>query len=187
MLINPSRFSQNIIAVLILGISFEFFCGSAWAEDLYRLTRAEFIESLAQEQPNNPLIPKRSSALSPTALYAKTNLLLQRHGIRALAGKSGNKPITDQEFIRIAYAFSGGQKGKDLIEKKLSEKGRIHFTFRHRSINRNSRNSISNSQRRGPVQSCADNIVIVYERPNSNGTQIESHFHSRRQEHTYFE
>ncbi|KMP11450.1 hypothetical protein UR09_03335 [Candidatus Nitromaritima sp. SCGC AAA799-A02] len=88
------------------------------SEEYRRLTRVEFIESLVQEEPENPLFSGGSKQVSRETIYWQTSKRLKELGISALEGKSPNKPITDLEFIRVAYAFSGGSPGKSLLDQK---------------------------------------------------------------------
>lgn len=122
---TPSR--SALISLLLVSVFAVSLPSAAMAEEFRRLTRGEFIESLAHEQPANPLFPEGSRQLARETIYQRTGRILEEQGIDALAGKPSNQPITDLEFIRVAYAVNEGPPGKNLMEQKrfLKEAGFI--------------------------------------------------------------
>ena len=87
--------------------------------DNSELTRGEFIQSLAQNQPDHPFLPKNHSELSQEDLYSKTANILKVRGFKVLSEKKPNERMTEQEFVRVAYALSGQPPGRNLFEQKL--------------------------------------------------------------------
>ncbi len=87
-----------------------------------RISRGDFIKMIAQNQPDNPVLPKGHSGLSDNELYLKTSQSLSQRGFKVLEGKSRHESLTDLEFVRVAYAFTGNPAGKSLFEQKLALK-----------------------------------------------------------------
>ena len=103
-----------ILAILISALLVQ---GTAFAsiQKNDAITRGEFIEMLAQNQPDNSLLPQNNSPLSPKGLYSQVANALKSRGINVLDNKSPDDLLSQQEFIRITYAFAGGQPNKTLF------------------------------------------------------------------------
>ncbi len=102
-----------ITALLVNGTVF------ASVQNKDEITRGEFIKMLAQNHPESNLLPGNHSQLSPKPLYAKVAKSLKARGINVLENKSPGDLLTQQEFVRITYAFSGGKANKTLFDQKL--------------------------------------------------------------------
>lgn len=87
--------------------------------DNSELTRGEFVATIAQNQPDHPFLPKDHAKLSQEELYSKTANILKVRGFKVLAEKDPKERMTEQEFVRVAYALSGEPPGKNLFEQKL--------------------------------------------------------------------
>ncbi|MCH7623030.1 MAG: FecR domain-containing protein [Nitrospinae bacterium] len=108
------------LPILAILISVLLVQGSAFAsiQKNDAITRGEFIEMLAQNQPDNSLLPQNNSPLSPKGLYSQVAKALKSRGINVLDNKSPDDLLSQQEFIRITYAFAGGQPNKTLFKQK---------------------------------------------------------------------
>jgi FecR protein len=117
-----TKFAPRVTA-LILALSLILAQGiaSASASLLTKdaITRGEFILMLAQNQPESPLLPPNHAGLSKLALFTQVANSLKTQGINVLENKSASDLLSQQEFVRITYAFAGGPKEKSLIEQKL--------------------------------------------------------------------
>jgi len=103
--------------ILSQGISFASLQNEPQNEDA--ITRGAFIHMLAQNQPENSYLPGNHTSLSEQALFSKVAQSLKAQGIDVLENKSASDLLTQQEFVRITYAFAGGPKEKSLFEQKL--------------------------------------------------------------------
>jgi len=83
-----------------------------------QITRGEFIEMLAQNHADNSLLHGNHFQLSQKALYSKVAQALKTRGVDVLENKSPDESLSQQEFVRITYAFSGGEPNKSLFEQK---------------------------------------------------------------------
>lgn len=83
------------------------------------ITRGDFIKMLAQNQPENSLLPANHSGLLKQELFNQVTNSLKAQGINVLENKSASDLLTQQEFVRITYAFAAGPKEKSLFEQKL--------------------------------------------------------------------
>ncbi|QPJ64150.1 MAG: FecR domain-containing protein, partial [Candidatus Nitrohelix vancouverensis] len=81
----------------------------------------------AQSQPSNPLLPKNHKSLGAKELYEQTSQILSKRGVSVLKDKDPEAPMTDLEFVRLAYALTGESREKSLFEQKkfLKDKGVI--------------------------------------------------------------
>ena len=95
-----------------------FFLISA-STDNSELTRGEFVATIAQNQPDHPFLPKNHAKLSQEELYSKTANILKIRGFKVLSEKDPKERMTEQEFVRVAYALSGEPPGRNLFEQKL--------------------------------------------------------------------
>jgi FecR-like protein len=102
-----------LFLILSQGVSF------ASLKDKDEITRGAFIHMLAQNQPENSYLPGNHTSMSQQALFSKVAQSLKAQGINVLENKSADEQLTQQEFIRITYAFAGGPKNKTLLEQKL--------------------------------------------------------------------
>ena len=121
---NKSAFFTNFApraTVLIMVLSLIFSQGISFAslQNEDAVTREDFIQMLAKNQPENSLLPDNHSGLTKKALYNKVANTLNSRGINVLENKTADGLITQHEFIRITYTFAGGPKNKSLLEQKL--------------------------------------------------------------------
>ncbi len=86
--------------------------------DNSQVTRAEFIAMVSHNQPDHPLLPKNHAELSQEELFVKTARILKIRGFKVLNEKDPKGVMSDQEFVRVAYALSGEPPGKNLFEQK---------------------------------------------------------------------
>ena len=109
------KFSFPIVLILILLIP-----GIALAavQNKDQVTRGDFIEMLAKNHPENLLLPANHQKLSKQALFSQVAKSLNERGVNVLENKSANELLSQQEFVRITYAFSGGEPNKSLFEQK---------------------------------------------------------------------
>ncbi len=84
-----------------------------------RITRGEFVQMMAEHNPDNPLLPKNHGELSTGDLYMQIVEALKIRGFYVLDGKQESGPLNTQEFVRITYAFTGQPAGTSLFEQKL--------------------------------------------------------------------
>ncbi len=84
-----------------------------------RITRGEFVQMMAEHNPDNPLLPKNHGELSSGDLYRQIVEALKIRGFYVLDGKQESGPLNTQEFVRITYAFTGQPAGTSLFEQKL--------------------------------------------------------------------
>jgi len=110
----------NKVSILAIFISALLVHGTVLAsvQKKDEITRGEFIKMLAQNHADNPLLPGNHLQLSPKPLYAQVAKALKARGINVLENKSPDNPLSQQEFVRITYAFSGGKPNKSLFEQK---------------------------------------------------------------------
>lgn len=87
--------------------------------DNSQLTRGEFVSTIAKNQPDHPFLPQNHAKLSQEELYTKTANILKIRGFKVLVEKDPKEMMTEQEFVRVAYALSGEAPGKNLFEQKL--------------------------------------------------------------------
>ncbi len=87
--------------------------------DNSELTRGEFVATIAENQPDHPFLPKNHAKLSQEELYSKTANILKIRGFKVLSEKDPKERMTEQEFVRVAYALSGEPPGRNLFEQKL--------------------------------------------------------------------
>ncbi len=113
---QPFTRSLAITALVLLFLA--VFFSSAYSKIQERITRGEFIEIMAEHQPENPLFPRNHSRLSKKELYAKTVASLNKVGFNVLEGKTPDAPLKDIEFVTVTYAFTGGPYGKSLLDQK---------------------------------------------------------------------
>jgi hypothetical protein len=108
-----ARFSK----LLVLGVISLVLVSAS--QDNSELTRGEFVSTIAKNQPDHPFLPKNHAKLSQEELYSKTANILKIRGFKVLADKDPKELMTEQEFVRVAYALSGEPPGKNLFEQKL--------------------------------------------------------------------
>ena len=108
-----ARFSK----LLVLGVISLVLVSAS--QDNSELTRGEFVSTIAKNQPDHPFLPKNHAKLSQEELYSKTANILKIRGFKVLADKDPKELMTEQEFVRVAYALSGEPPGKNLLEQKL--------------------------------------------------------------------
>jgi hypothetical protein len=110
----------NTLPILALFISAFLVHGTVFAsgQKNNQVTRGEFIEMLAQNHADNSLLPGNHSQLSQKALYSKVAQTLKTRGVDVLENKSPDELLSQQEFVRITYAFSGGEPNKTLFDQK---------------------------------------------------------------------
>ncbi|GJL77154.1 MAG: hypothetical protein NPINA01_01430 [Nitrospinaceae bacterium] len=118
--ISRSRFFlQTFGCVLFVFLLQTLFLPSAFSKVKGKITRGEFINIMAQHQPENPLFPRNLGKLSQQQLYAQTALSLKQQGFNILEGKGLDDPLKDIEFVTLTYAFTGAPAGKNLLDQKL--------------------------------------------------------------------
>ncbi len=102
-----------LVAALIAAPGFSF------AKDKDdEVTRMEFIQLMAKNQSQSKLLPANASSLSSEKLYEQVARNLKKSGSNVLAGKNPDKPLSQQEFVRLTYAFADQPAGKSLFEQK---------------------------------------------------------------------
>ncbi len=115
--------NMRLKKVLILAVIIPAFLAQgmvfASVQQKDQITRGEFIKMLAQNHSDNPLLPSNHSQLSPKPLFAQVAKNLKARGVNVLENKSSDDVLTQQEFVRITYAFSGGKPNKTLFDQKL--------------------------------------------------------------------
>jgi len=96
-------------------------------EDTRQVSRGEFISMVSNNQPDHPFLPKNHAELSQEKLYEYLAKTLKIRGFKVLDGKDPKESMTNQEFVRVAYALSGAPPGKNLFEQKqfLKQQGVI--------------------------------------------------------------
>jgi len=114
---TTALFPAAAFCVLAL-ISLAVFASSLFAKE-DRITRGEFVQMMAQHNPDNALLPKNHGELSSNDLYMQTVEALKIRGFNVLEDKAEAEPLNTQEFVRITYAFTGQPAGTSLFEQKL--------------------------------------------------------------------
>jgi len=103
----------------LMALGFCFLTLVSVSPDNSQVSRAEFVAMIAENQPDHPFLPKNHTELSQDELFAKTARILRIRGFKVLSGKDAKGVMTEQEFVRVAYALSGEPPGKSLFEQKL--------------------------------------------------------------------
>ena len=103
----------------LMGLGFCFLVFVSVSPDNSQVSRAEFVAMIAKNQPDHPYLPKNHKELSQEELFVKMSRILKIRGFKVLSGKDGKGSMTDQEFVRVAYALSGEPPGKNLFDQKL--------------------------------------------------------------------
>ncbi|GJL77952.1 MAG: hypothetical protein NPINA01_09410 [Nitrospinaceae bacterium] len=116
---NIRLFRKIAFLIVFLSVLFAHGVGFASVPGEGAITRGEFIEMLAKNHPENSLLPKNHSQLSKQALYMQVASSLKKQGINVLDNKPSLEALSQQEFVRITYAFAGGPKNSSLFEQKL--------------------------------------------------------------------
>ncbi|MFQ5450959.1 MAG: FecR domain-containing protein [Nitrospinaceae bacterium] len=93
-----------------------------WGKEPGAITRGEFAELMTQSLPDSPILPKNLGGLSSKKLYYKMVEALNRRGFSVWKDKKPDGVLTNLEFVRVAYAFTGGAAGKSLFDQKQSLK-----------------------------------------------------------------
>ena len=109
--------SQHCSQLMALGLCFIIFVSVS--PDNSQVSRVEFVAMIAKNQPDHPFLPKNHKELSPDVLFSKMSRILKIRGFKVLSGKEAKGMMTDQEFVRVAYALSGEPPGKSLFDQKL--------------------------------------------------------------------
>ncbi|QPJ62317.1 MAG: FecR domain-containing protein [Candidatus Nitronauta litoralis] len=122
LLINTSnkkigRLSRKILSAILIA-SFLAAPGFSFAREEDEVTRMEFIKLMVKNQKQSSVIPSNASALSDEDLYGQIAHNLKEKGFNVLASKNPDQPLSQQEFVRITYAFSDQPAGKSIFEQK---------------------------------------------------------------------
>ncbi|MBT3922804.1 MAG: hypothetical protein HOF21_09535, partial [Nitrospina sp.] len=108
---------KRYLQLMALGLCFLIFVSVS--PDNAQVSRAEFVTMIAKNQPDHPFLPKNHKELSQDELFSKMSRILKIRGFKVLSGKDAKGMMTDQEFVRVAYALSGEPPGKSLFDQKL--------------------------------------------------------------------
>jgi len=103
----------------LMAVGFCFLIFVSGSPDNSQISRAEFVAMIAENQPDHPFLPKNHTELSQEELFNKMSRILKIRGFKVLSGKDAKGLMTDQEFVRVAYALSGEPPGKSLFDQKL--------------------------------------------------------------------
>jgi hypothetical protein len=102
----------------LIALGFYFLVLVSASQDNSQVSRAEFIAMVSHNQPDHPFLPKNHAELSQEELFSKMSRILKVRGFKVLTEKDAKGVMTDQEFVRVAYALSGEPPGKNLFEQK---------------------------------------------------------------------
>ncbi len=92
--------------------------GFAISKEEEEVTRMEFVKLMVKNQSQSTVIPANAQSLSDEDLYDQVSQNLKEKGFNVLASKNPDKPLSQQEFVRITYAFSDQPSGKSIFEQK---------------------------------------------------------------------
>jgi hypothetical protein len=110
---------KAILFIFLFGPMVVFPASNSFSGENEKVTRQEFIDLIARHNPENPFLPKNYFQISLAKRYSLTVENLNRNGFRVLNGKDGNSLLSQVEFVRSSYAFTGAPLGKSLHEQKL--------------------------------------------------------------------
>ncbi len=109
--------SRKVLSALLIA-SFLAVPGSSFANEEDDVTRMEFVKLMVKNQNQSSVIPSNASSLSDDDLYVQVANNLKEKGFNVLTSKNPDKPLSQQEFVRITYAFSDQPAGKSIFEQK---------------------------------------------------------------------
>ncbi|GJL77951.1 MAG: hypothetical protein NPINA01_09400 [Nitrospinaceae bacterium] len=116
---SAQLFRKTSITIVFLSVLMASGVAFSSVSSQGEITRGDFIKLLAKNHPENVLLPTNHSQMSGKAMFPQVTNRLKSRGVNVLENKSPDGLLTQQEFIRITYAFSGGEPNKSLFEQKL--------------------------------------------------------------------
>lgn len=109
--------SRSALALLIAALLVVPALAQAAGKD-DEVTRMDFILMMAKNQKQSKLIPSDASSMPEKQLYDSIVRNLKKNGFNILSNKNPEKPLSQQEFVRLTYAFSDQPAGVSLFAQK---------------------------------------------------------------------